>query len=138
MKRRIAVFLMLGMLPWAGLNAQQTATTTFRVSAKVEEFCDVTAPDLVLGNYTWQASPPLLVTTAVRVTCTPNTTYFVGLKTGTSPARNAISGNTTGLVTVTGVGTGEPVDHTIFGGVPAAQVVPPGDFADAVSVRVHY
>lgn len=162
MKKRIAV-LLLGMSPWAGSHAQTTpATTTFRVTASVQAVCEVTATDLAFGTYTSQAGTPLQGTTLLRTTCTPNTTYNVGLNEGTSPgatvnarkmvsgtqvlnyqlysdaARSKIWGNTTGTDTVTGVGTGTAQDHTVFGAVPATQVVPAGDYADTITVRVYY
>ena len=157
MKRRIAGLLGLGMFPWVCLNASETATTTFRVAAKVEEFCEVIVPDRALGDFTAQGAATLL-----RATCTPNTTYVIGPTQRTSPgaavnqrravsgaltsnhrlysdsARSAISGNAAGMATVTGVGTGQAVDHTLFGGVPAVQYVPPGDYVDTLSVRVYY
>src|SRR6476661_5222729 len=98
MKRRIAVVLMLGLMPWAELHAQsQTASTTFRVSAKVQAVCEVTATDLAFGTYTSQAGTPLQGTTLLRATCTPGSTYNVGLNEGTSPgatinARKMVSG----------------------------------------------
>ena len=163
MNKRIAVLLMLGLMPWAGLHAQsQTASTTFRVSAKVQAVCEVTATDLSFGTYTSQGGAPLQGTTLLRATCTPNSTYNVGLNEGTSPgatvnarkmvsgtqalnyqlysdsARTTIWGNTPGTDTVTGVGTGLAVDHTVFGAVPAAQVVPAGDYGDTVTVRIYY
>ena len=162
MKQRFAVLLMLGLMPWAELHAQQTATTTFRVTAKVQAVCEVTASDLAFGTYTSKAGTPLQATTLLRATCTPNTTYYVGLDQGQSPgatvnqrkmvsgaqalnyqlysdsARSKIWGNTTGTDTVTGTGTGLAVDHTVFGAVPAAQVVPAGDYADTITVRVYY
>jgi len=163
MKQRIAVLLMLGLVPWAGLHAQQqTAQTTFRVSATVQAVCEVTATDLAFGTYTAQGGTPLQATTLLRATCTPNTTYNVGLNEGTSPgatvnarkmvsgsqalnsqlysdsARSKVWGNTTGTDTVTGVGTGTAQDHTVFGAVPAAQVVPAGDYQDTITVRVYY
>ena len=52
--------------------------------------------------------------------------------------RSTIWGNTPGTDTVTGVGTGLAVDHTVFGAVPAAQVVPAGDYGDTVTVRIYY
>lgn len=122
MKWRTAILLVLGMLPCAGLHA--TETTVLRVTARVVEFCDVATTDLTLDNRAAQSGTPRL-----RATCTPNTTYLVGVTK---------RGATTGMTTVTGVGTGEPVDHTLFGGVPAAQVVPPAGFGDSVSVRVYY
>src|SRR5688572_17709128 len=86
MKQRIALLLMLGLLPWAELHAQsQTVSTTFRVSARVEAVCEVTATDLAFGSYTAQAGSPLQGTTLLRATCTPGSTYNVGLSEGTSP-----------------------------------------------------
>jgi spore coat protein U-like protein len=163
MKQRIAVLLTLGLMPWAELHAQsQTASTTFRVQARVEAVCEVTASDLNFGTYTAQAGTPLQGTTLLRATCTPGSTYNVGLNEGTSPgatvnqrkmvagtqalnyqlyrdsARSQIWGNTTGTDTVTGVGTGLAQDHTVFGAVPATQVVPAGDYADTITVRIYY
>ena len=162
MKQRIAL-LMLGLMPCAGLHAQsQTAETTFRVTARVNAVCEVTATDLAFGAYTAQAGTPLQGVTLLRATCTPGSTYNLGLNEGTSPgatvnqrkmasganalnyqlysdsARNTIWGNTPGTNTVTGVGTGLAVDHTVFGAVPAAQVVPAGDYADTITVRIYY
>jgi spore coat protein U-like protein len=163
MRQRIAVLLMLGMMPWAELGAQsQPATTTFRVQARVEAVCAVTATDLNFGTYSAQAGTALQGTTLLRATCTPGTTYNVGLNEGTSSgatvnqrkmasganslnyqlysdsARSIIWGNTTGTDTVTGTGTGLTQDHTIYGAVPAAQAVPAGDYADTITVRVYY
>src|SRR4051812_41763251 len=46
MRRRFAVMLVLGLMPWAELHAQaQQAQTTFKVAAKVQAVCDVTAVD---------------------------------------------------------------------------------------------
>lgn len=162
-KRRIAVLLVLGTLPWAGLHAQQqTAQTTFRVSATVNAVCEVTATDLSFGAYTSTAGSPLTGTTLLRATCSPNSTYSIGLNEGTSPGasvnarkmvsgaqtlnyqlysdaqRSTIWGNTTGTDTVTGVGTGAAVDHTVYGSVPAKQVVPAGDYQDTITVRIYY
>jgi spore coat protein U-like protein len=106
---------MLGMVPWAGLHAQeQAATTTFKVSARVQAACEVTANDLSLGTYS----------ALLHATCTPNSTYNVGLY--------SVPTNTT-----RGVGTSLAQDYTVFGGVPA-EVVPAGAYADAITVRVYY
>lgn len=116
MKQRIAVLLMLGMVPWAGLHAEeQAAATTFKVTARVQAACEVAASDLSFDTSTAH----------VRTTCTPNSTYHVAL--------NAVPANT-----VSGAGTGLAQDYTVFGGVPAAQVVPAGAYADAITVRVYY
>ena len=163
MKQRVAFLLLLGLMPWAQLHAQsQQVSTTFRVTARVQAVCEVTASDLAFGTYTAQAGTPLQGTTLLRTTCTPNSTYNIGLNEGTSPgatvnqrkmvsgaqalnyqlysdsARSTIWGNTPGTNTVTGVGTGIAQDHTVFGAVPAAQVVPAGDYQDTITVRVYY
>ena len=161
MMRPITFFLVLGILPWAGLHAQQAAETTFRVTARVNAVCQVTANDLDFGAYNPKASSPHQVTTLLRATCTPGSTYQVGLNEGVTggtinqrkmasgsnalnyqlysdPARSSIWGNTQGTDTVTGVGTGLAVDHTVFGAIPQAQVVPAGDYADTITVRVYY
>ena len=162
MKRYFAILLAFGMMPWAGLHAQQTAQTTFRVTANVSALCEVTATDLDFGAYSAQSGSPLQGTTLLRATCTPNTTYNIGLSEGTSPgatvnqrkmvsgtnalnyqlysdsSHTAIWGNTTGTDTVTGVGTGLAQDHTVFGSVPASQVIPAGDYGDTITVRIYY
>ena len=105
---------------------------------------------------------PIAKIQSVGSTCTPNTTYYIGLDQGQSPgatvnqrkmvsgassldyqlysdsARSTIWGNTTGTNTVTGVGNGSAQDHTVYGSVPATQNIPQGDYADTITVRVYY
>src|SRR5436190_21487916 len=162
MKWRIALLLVFGGLPWANLYAQQTAQTTFRVSATVNAVCDISASDLSFGTYSAQTATPLQGPTLLRATCTPATTYNSGLNEGVSPgatvtARKMVSGanvlnyqlhsdsarstnwgNTTGTDTVTGTGTGVAVNHTVYGQVPAAQNIPAGIYADTITVRIYY
>ena len=162
MKRFNAVLLALGIVPWVGLHAQQTAQTTFKVSARVNAVCEVTATDLDFGTYTAQNNTPLQGTTLLRATCTPGTTYYIGLDQGQAPGAtvnqrkmvsgaevlnyqlysdsnySTIWGNTTGTNTVTGSGTGIAQDHTVFGSIPASQVIPAGDYSDTITVRVYY
>jgi len=163
MKRQLAALAILALFPAAVLKAQQTASTTFRVSARVNAVCDVTASDLDFGVYSAQSSGALLGTTLVRATCTPNTGYQIGLSEGTAPgatvnqrkmvsgttsalnyqlysdsARSIIWGNTPGTDTVTGLGTGLAQEHTVFGAVPAAQSVPAAEYADTITVRIFY
>jgi spore coat protein U-like protein len=161
MKKRAAVVLMLGLMPWAGLYAGQPAQTTFKVSAKVEAVCEVTASDLNFGTYSWNVGT-VQGTTQLTATCTPGSTYSVGLNEGASTgaavnqrkmvsgsnaldyqlysdsARSTIWGNTNGTDTVTGSGTGSAVGHTVYGSVPAGQSIPVGDYGDVITVRVYY
>jgi spore coat protein U-like protein len=161
MSRRIAVMLMLGLMPWTALHAQQqTATTTFRVTARVNAVCSVTANDLAFGTYNQQTG--VNGTTQLRAVCSPQATYNIGLSEGTSSgatvnqrrmasganalnyqlysnsARSTIWGNTPGTDTVTGTGTGLAQDHTVFGAIPATQSIPAGDYADTITVRIYY
>ena len=162
MRMRIAVLLMLGLMPWAALHSQsQQVSTTFRVSARVEAVCEVTANDLNFGSYSQQSGTN--GTTQLRAVCSPQTTYNIGLNEGTgggtiaagrqmsgaggqkltyqlysNAARSTIWGNTTGTDTVTGVGTGLAQDHTVFGAIPATQNIPAGDYADTITVRIYY
>ncbi|GAB3774242.1 spore coat U domain-containing protein [Ramlibacter monticola] len=164
MKKHLGVLLVLAAWPWAGLNAQQkSSTATFKVQARVNAACDIVATDLNFGAYSAQSGTPLQGTTLLHATCTPNAGYQIGLNQGTSPgatvnqrrmvsaptgvlnyqlysdsARTRIWGNTQGTDTVTGVGNGLSQEHTVYGSVPAAQVVPVGDYADTITVRIYY
>jgi len=165
MKRYITVLLALGMLPWAGLHAQsQTAQTTFMVTARVNAVCAVTANDLAFGAYNPKASSPHQANTLLRATCTPGSSYQIGLDQGQTPgatvdnramrpatgtqnltyqlysdsARGSVWGNTQGTNTVTGVGTGLTVDHTVFGAILPLQSIPAGDYGDIITVRIYY
>jgi spore coat protein U-like protein len=134
MKRRIAVLLVFGMLPGADLYAQQppqnAERATLKVSARVQSVCEVIASDLELGNSTVRGAGPLLGTTSLRATCTPNQTYNVGLSQGASSG--------THTHTVTGLGTGLAQDHEVQGTVPAAQAVPAKERGLPITVRIYY
>ena len=163
MERRLAVLLMFAVVPGGELAAQQTAETTFRVQARVEAVCSIIAANLDFGTYTAQGSVPVLGTTLLRATCSPNQNYQIGLNEGTSPgatvnqrkmmsgvtytlnyqlysdsARSVIWGNTQNTDTVTGVGTGLAQDHTVYGTIPPAQQVPAEEYADTITVRIYY
>jgi hypothetical protein len=116
MKRPLLFLLVPGILPWAGLHAQQA---TLGVFARVEESCNVTVP----------------ARGVLRATCTPHTSYFLGPEKGVLPGATMLRQVISAVQAPeqTGVGTGKPVDHTLFGGVPAAEFA-----ADPVSVRVYY
>ena len=161
MKRRLSVLLMLGA--WAGAQAQETAEATFRVTARVNAVCEVTADNLDFGAYSAQDGSPLRGESLLKATCTPGVSYQIGLNQGTSPgaaveqrkmvsaasvaleyqlysdsARSSIWGNTPGTDTVTDVGTGLRQDHTVYGNVPAAQLVPADNYEDTITVRIYY
>ena len=144
-------------------HAQSQASTTFRVSASVQAVCSVNASDLDFGQYNSQNASPKLGTTTVNVVCSPTLSYQVGLNQGTGAgateqlrkmqgtagatldyalyrdeARTQIWGNTAGQNMVTGTGTGQNVDHVVYGTIPAGQQVPPTNYSDTITVRVLY
>jgi spore coat protein U-like protein len=139
---------------------QQTKSATFRVSATVVAACEVNASDLDFGPDTSRTGSGATGSVAVR--CAPETAYSVGLNAGKTPGatvnqrqmlaganplnyqlyqdagRRKIWGNTIGTDTVPGAGTGQSVDHTIFGAVPARRVIPAGEYGDTVTVQVYF
>jgi spore coat protein U-like protein len=165
MKRQtLGLVLALAVLSLADASAQQqnTVSTTFKVSARVQGNCEVTASDLNFGAYSSQSQNSLKGTTVIQATCTPGTSYQIGLNAGTSPGasvnnrrmvsgtntleyqlysddnRHKVWGNTPGDNTEGGTGTGLAKDHTVFGSVPASQKVPTGDYGDTITVQVYF
>ena len=132
MKQRIAVLLMLGLMPWADLRAQQSASATFKVTARVEAGCEVMANNLESGTYTAQGRTLIRALTLLRATCSPDSSYGIGLNERT------IWSDTAGTDTVIGVGTGISQDHRVFGSGLAAQAIPAGGHADTIVVRIYY
>ena len=161
-RKTTAAFLGAAIALAGAANAQQNVSTTFRVSATVLPMCEVRASDLNFGQYSGQTTSQLNGTTAVSVTCTPQATYNIGLNEGTSPgatvnqrkmasgsnalnyqlyqdsSRTKVWGTTIGTDTVAGVGTGLDQDHTVFGAIPAQQVIPAGEYADTITVRIYF
>ena len=166
MKRivRVAVISVLALIP-VSLTRADTATTTFNVGASVSALCLVSATDLAFGAYNPLSSgTDLYVNTTVTVECTNTTTYDVGLDVGTYPGATystrymadaslnallyalytdntyaTVWGETIGVDTVAGTGDGTAQALTVYGYVPAGQyLVPPGTYADTITVTVTY
>jgi spore coat protein U-like protein len=137
-----------------------TVTTTFGVTATVVSTCLVAATPLVFGNYTGAVDP---ASSTVTVTCTNTTPYNVGLNAGlatgatvttrsmTGPAAALLgyglfsdAGHTTnwgltiGTDTVTGTGNGLPQPISVFGQIPASELVAPGAYADTITATVTF
>jgi spore coat protein U-like protein len=149
-------------LSGAAQAQQQTKSATFRVSTSVQAACAVAASDLDFGQDTSRSGSNLTGGTNVAVRCAPETAYNIALNAGAAPGasanrrqmlagtnqlnyqlyqdsgRSKIWGNTIGTDTVPGAGTGQSVDHTIFGAVPARQVIRAGEYGDTVTVQVYF
>ena len=153
----VAAVLVAGNGDTPALAATDTATLT--VTASVAAVCNVQAATLAFGAYD-PALPDLDATTTVDLTCTPGTPYDVGLDGGGSgsvvarqmangpatlnysmfqdAARTVNWGDTVGVDTVSGVGGGGVVSHTVYGRIPTGQFVAPGAYADTVTITVTF
>lgn len=140
-----------------------TATTTFDVTATVADTCSIAASNLAFGTYDPGAGD-LNGTTTLTATCTENTTYDIGLDTGSNgasattttramddglanyldyelyqdSARTTVWGDTIGTDTVSQTSTGGDESHTVYGQIPGSQFVPAGSYSDTINVTITY
>ena len=157
--RGIAILLALlaACLPAQALAA--TATTTFAVTATVISVCSVSALPLSFGNYSPISGTALDATTTVTALCTLSLPYTIGLDDGVnasgSQRRMALVAATlnyelysdssrtqrwgsAGGQLVSGTGSGLNQNLTVYGRVPAGQVVGAGAFADVITVTITF
>lgn len=143
-----------------------TATTTFQVTATVNDSCTVTATDLAFGVYDAGAGN-LDGTSTITATCTAGTGYDIGLDAGSNSAnasgttramddggssyleyelysdssRSVIWGNDVGTDTVNNPSaTGGDNAHTVYGQIPAGQYDASAatSYSDTINVTVTY
>lgn len=138
------------------------STTDLTVTVNIEASCEIEAnPQLDFGTvgsslFTTQVTAQ----TYVAVVCTPTLPYTIGLDGGdggtvgnrvmssgpntvnyqlfSDAARTIGWGETIGSDTVEGVGTGQWVEHDVYGRVPPQVVPPAGAYTDTVVVIVTY
>lgn len=150
-----------GLLPSAA--SAQSAQTTMDVSATVVKSCVISATNLAFGNYDPTAATPADASSSITVTCTPGTSFTVGLNAGTvagatvtsrkmasgtnrlsyalysDAARTTNWGNTPGTDTpAAGTALVTPSVLTVYGRVPAQQAVVAGSYTDTVTITVSY
>ncbi|WP_043689762.1 Csu type fimbrial protein [Luteimonas huabeiensis] len=141
-------------------------TFPFSAQAAVPHRCTLSsATDLAFGTVAGRVAQPVDQASTLTFTCTGRTPWNVALDTGLyasggtrrmrregggehyvayelyrDPARTlrwgAVPGSDT--ATGTGTGTGGAQSVTVYGRVPAIQVVPAGDYRDTVTVTVSY
>jgi spore coat protein U-like protein len=135
-----------------------TATTTFQVSTDVQATCSISAAAMDFGNYTSDISlPAVAVNGSINLVCSDGTIWSVGLNAGlgagatvtsrsmtgpgaallryrllSDPARTVNWGNTVGVDTVAGTGTGTPQPIIVYGQLPANQSVLGGTYTDMI------
>lgn len=139
-----------------------TATTTFQVTATVSAGCVLTATNHDFGIYTPSSlADNINGTNILTATCTLAVPYTVGLDVGIGTGATAAVRKMTrvggtemldyslyqtvdrllvlsDVLTLSGVGTGLAVDHTVFGKIPASQNVPAGNYADTVTATITF
>lgn len=140
-----------------------SVTGTMPVTAISLNACAVVATPLVFGTLNQIGGTATDSQTTVVVTCTPGTTYDVGLDSGThdsggtrhmqavlssatvpyalysNASRTTAWGNTIGTNTVPGTAGLLPATFTVFGRVPGnAPLVAAGVYADVVTVTVTF
>lgn len=164
MRLSILVGAALGLT--AGSAMAATSTTTFGVSATVEDSCSVSASALGFGSIDPIANVNTDTNTTIDVTCSNTTAYDVGLDAGTTTDATVTSrqmsdgsatpnlldyglytdsgrttnwGNTVGTDTVAGTGDGTAQTLTVYGRVPSGQqTAAVGSYTDTITVTVTY
>jgi spore coat protein U-like protein len=150
-----------GQFPTPGTytDTLSTATQSFNVSVTVASGCTITATTLAFGNYVGSL---INATSTVSVTCTNTTAYNVGLNQGThggsvttrkmagpggallgyslyqNSGHSTNWGNTVGTDTETGTGNGALQPLTVYGQLPAGQIVALGNYTDTITATVTY
>jgi spore coat protein U-like protein len=112
------------------------------------------------GNY---AGIVANTTSIVTISCTSGTTYNVGLNAGTATGATVTTrkmtgpssatlnyslysnsgltinwGNTVGINTVAGTGTGHAQSLTVYGRIAAGQYLKPGSYSDTITATITY
>ncbi len=138
-----------------------TVVTRFTVSAAVGAACSLSATDLAFGSY---SGSQIDATSTISVNCTNATPYNVGLDAGiapgatvtsrsmtgpgptqlnyqllSDPARTINWGNTVGIDTVAGTGTGTAQSFNVYGQLPASQTtLQPGTYSDVITATITF
>ncbi len=160
---RIAVAV--GLLSVGSVALGATSTTTFGVSATVEDSCNVAATALGFGNFAAIDNNDVDATTTIDVTCSNGTTFDVGLDAGTATSATVTArqmeiaatgsfldyslhsdsgratnwGETVGTDTVSGTGDGTVQALTVYGRIPQGQQTAlVGSYSDTITVTVTY
>lgn len=165
MKRYVSTLVVVTSFGLAQIASAATQTTNFQVSAQVGTTCTISVLPLAFGNYDPTSVAPLNGSTTITLTCTGGTPYTIDLdegqnKTGSSsptvPARTMFDGTNNlnyflysdpTLLTTWGAGAGAPATAnatgtaqsiTIYGQIPATQVVGSGTYTDQVVATVNF
>lgn len=157
------IFAGLPVLLFCGDAAADTDQTSFDVTVTVIDSCNVTAQDLDFGDYDPVSATSLDAATTLSVTCTFGADYDVGLSVGLGAgathaarkmtnsgtdtltyglyrdgARSQVWGETIGVNTIAGTGSGAAQVIDVYGRAPIAQTAPADSYEDTITVTVTY
>lgn len=165
-KRVAASAVAVGLISALGATSVDAATTTgsLVVSATVLKACLIGGGTLAFGSYDPSSSTAATATTTVVLTCTPGTSYDIGMSagggTGATVALRYLTlganklgyklfqdagyltnwGNTVGTDTLHATTSATLVTNTIniYGEIPVNEAAPVGVYADTVTMTVTY
>jgi spore coat protein U-like protein len=140
-----------------------TATTTFQVTADVQNNCTVSAAPMPFGNYTVFGKLEFAINGDILVVCSSGLNYAIGLNAGLGPGATVTTramigpgsaalsyglfqdasfavnwGNTPGTDTVSRTGNGGQQHIVVFGVIPLGQFVASGTYADTITATVTF
>lgn len=139
-----------------------TSTTTFQVTATVSSGCVISATNHDFGIYTPSSlADNINGSNTLTATCTLAVPYTLGLDAGIGTGATAAARKMTrvggtemldyslyqtvdrllvlsDVLTLSGMGTGLAINHTVFGTIPASQNVPAGNYADTVTATISF
>ncbi len=164
-KIKIAAFLLASLV--GGPVFAGTASSSFNVTASVIAACLLSSSPLAFGNYDPTAASATAGSTTVAATCTLSDPYTIALNNGNGSGANYSSGSagrkmtitsgtatlgynlyqdsgyttvwgTTGSALYSGTGTGAAQSVTVYGRIPAQQVVGVGSYSDTISATISF
>jgi spore coat protein U-like protein len=154
------IYANLGITACPNLLFPQTSNPTFTVTADVESNCLVNAQNIDFGPH-GVLSADVDATGQISVTCTADADYSIGLDgglAGGTPTTRKMSkaaeqityglyrdagrsqawGETIGVNTMAGTGTGVVQNYTVYARVPPQTTPTPGLYQDTIVVTVTY
>jgi spore coat protein U-like protein len=157
-------WILLIMTLYYRITIAATTTTTLPISTKVIDTCDtLTAGNLSFGNYDPTSATPDDAMSTISVRCSLNDAYTITLNAGstsggsiaqrkmgsllgqqlnynlyTTSGRTTIWGDGVTGASMPGTGSGLLQTYTVYGRIPANQMVTTGMFNDTITVAVNY
>ncbi|TFW29371.1 Csu type fimbrial protein [Duganella callida] len=168
MKRITAVATILALLApmigGAAVYSNGSKTATFDVTMRIVADCTIAANPLDFGQSQGVLANAVNTNTTLAVTCTNTTPYNVGLSAGTGTGSSIASrvmsgtgantstvafnlsltagggnwGNTQGTDTLSGTGTGQQQNLTVYGSVPAQATPQPDTYKSTITATIYF